>query len=147
MGRGGQDFPEMTGRAGADGEIPLLDADRLDDHVDAVARDAGAAGRFGDDADGRAANRLFERLRRTPTGQRLSEEELEDHALELYRRACDLITSGRADEAQLRKTAAMFGEDPEELKLRLGVAEPQEDEQPAGDGAAQLLGAIFGGKS
>lgn len=135
------------GRAGsADGEIPLLDADRLDDHADAAAREIGGASPFGDDADGRAIGRLHERLRRTLKGRRMSDEQLEDLAIDLYNRACKLITSGEADEAQIRKTAAMFGEDPEELKARLGVEEPESEEEPAGDGAAALLGAIFGGK-
>jgi hypothetical protein len=133
--------------AGA-GEIPLLDADRLDDHADAAVELGGEPASFGDPADDRAIRRLIEGFRRSRSSRGLSDEEIEDRAIDFYNQACDLIRSGRASQEQLEKTARIFGEDAAALKARLVAErddEGEEEEAPQGGGEVALLGALFGG--
>lgn len=137
MGRGGND--DLQGVEPRNGELPLIDADRLDDHTgDATEMSLDSDGRFGDPDDDRAIRRVIVRLRRIPAAVKLSEEELEDRAIELYNRTCGKIRAGDSDPDQLAKAASLFGESPEHLRERL--LGPREDERAgAGSGPIGLL--------
>lgn len=118
------------------GEIPLLDADRLDDHADAVAR-ATSGSSFGDVDDDRAITRLVDKLKTTSVGARASDERLQDMAIDLYNRLCDEIRTGNASAEKVAETARLFGESPDHLSERL-APKPAE----AGGGASALLKAL-----
>lgn len=122
------------------GEIPLLDADRLDDHANAVARGNGAAS-FGDVDDDRALGRLIEKLKGTSVAASKSDEDLQDMAIDLYNKMCDPIRTGRATDEQIARAAQIFGESPDHLSERLA---PKKAEPGAGGGASALLQALQG---
>lgn len=141
MGRGGNSNDAAAAEARS-GEIPLLDADRLDDHVSRAATETDTGTSFGDPDDDRALRRLISRLRRIPATAKLSDDELEDRAIDLYNRTCDKIRSGRATEREVAKAAALFGESPEHLRERLSPSREAEDEPAAGSGARGLIASL-----
>ena len=112
------------------GEIALIDADRLDDHAGVAAKAPESTSAFGDDAEGRAIANVADKLRRAPSSARLSDEQREEQAVDLYNRLCDPIRSGEADETLIAQAAALFGEDGEALRERL-LAEKTEDTELA----------------
>lgn len=93
-----------------DGEIPFLDADPLD---------AGMAS-FDDSPepspDERALQNIISELRKK--GGR-SEESLEEIAVTLYNKVCESIRTKQASDEQVRRAAALFGEEPAGLVSRL----------------------------
>ncbi len=136
MGRGG-------GQELGNGEIALLDADRITDHTDQAAPDVQSASGFGNDHDDRAIARLREKLASAPSSRGLDPDAIEDRAIDLYNRSCDLIRSGRASAEQVAKIAALFGEEPAALQTRL--REESSSEDLVGDGGAWGLLRALGG--
>jgi len=116
------------------GEIDLLDAERLEDQAEHEARSAAGIS-FGDKDDDQAIRQVMDKLRKTPTGARWDEDTLTEKAIDLYNSLCERIRNGSASSEQVTQTAAMFGEAPAKLKTRL--IQTQES-----SGAAGLLGAL-----
>ena len=131
MGRGGgQD----------EGEIALLDADRITDHSNQAAPDQSEGG-FGNEADERAIGRLKEKLRVAPSSRGLDPDAIEDRAIDLYNRSCEMVKSGKSSPEQVEKIAALFGEEPDVLVARLRL-ESSNDEL-AGDGRNGGAGGLL----
>jgi hypothetical protein len=127
-----------------DGEIPLLDADRLDDHHKRTARDAHPETEdksYGSAADTRAILSLISHLRKTPGGKDLSAEKVEDRAIALYGKFCQMILEDSASASQKKKISELLGEDSDVVKARLLLEE--EDGDNSEGGASGLLGALF----
>ena len=149
MGRGtnqGTDAAAPARRGEAEGEIALLDADRLEDHAGVAS---GGIAEASEDADERAIASTVRKLRRTSHGSRLSDEALEDQAIALYNRLCELITSGEATAAQETQAAALFDEPIEELRARLEAEQAAEEDAPEDEqmnpaGVGSLLSALRG---
>lgn len=124
--------------AAAEGEIPLLGHERLEDHTHQEARSTGGSV-FGDRDDDRALGRMIAKLKRTPAGARKSDEALQDTAIGLYNKICTNIRRGTASEEQVAQAAGLFGESVEHLVERLNPQPPS-----SGGGASDLLAALRG---
>lgn len=133
MGRGGTQ----------EGEIALLDADRISDHSDQAAPEQGGHG-FGDEADERAISRIKTKLEGAPSSRGLDPDALEDRAIDLYNRSCQMIRNGKASAEQITKIANLFGEEPDALVARLRLESSSED--LVGDGGPGGLLRALGGK-
>jgi hypothetical protein len=120
-----------------EGEIALIDADRLEDHAGAAARNT-TNSVFGDRDDDRALGRMIAQLKRTPAGARTSDEDLQDKAIDLYNKICDNIRRRTATPEQVAQAAQLFGESPEHLQERLDPRPQAED----GGGAGGLMAAL-----
>lgn len=125
-----------------DGEIPLLDADRLSDHVGDFAKEGGSESSFGSPEDDRAIRSLISRLQSLPTSRSKSPEEIEDQAIELYNLSCQKVLSPRCTPEQLANIAQLFGEKPEALQARLRQDQGTEELAGPEGGAMGLLRAL-----
>ena len=139
MGRGANPNlgPAVATRGGEEGEIAMIDADRLEDHA-AVSIEAET---FAGDADDQAIANVATKLRRTAAARKLSDDEVEDQAINLYNKLCDLVRSGAATAAQESQAAALFGEPLAELQARLKTDDESADEDPSA-GIASLLSGL-----
>lgn len=138
MGRG--QLPEND-ILGGDGEIPLLDADRLSDHEGDLAPESASSATYGSPEDDKAVSSIKNKLRSLASFASKSEEEIENSAIEMYNRSCEQVAAG-CDDEQLSKIAALFSENPKELRERL--MKDREPDALAGSegGAAALLRAL-----
>lgn len=93
-----------------DGEIPLLDADRLHDGIPAKEKEEEK------NDDERALLCIADRLR---ISRSRSEEQIEELAADLYNKICQQIRSGNITEEQLAHFAELLGESPQSLRDRL----------------------------
>jgi hypothetical protein len=104
-----------------DGEIALL-SDQGIENIDSFQhQEAGQAPetRFGSPEEHQAIVNTIDHLRRTPTGQKHSAEELEDLAIDLYNRICQGIRASRLTTEEIKRAAKIFGQDPEALSRRI----------------------------
>jgi hypothetical protein len=106
-----------------EGEIAPLDADRLDDYQNAEAREEIVEV---DLIDQRAIASVAANLKKTATGQTLSEDRLFEMSESLYAKTCQMIASGQASDQQIDKAAELFSEDRTDLLDRLGVQDNPE---------------------
>lgn len=93
-----------------DGEIPLLDADRLHEGIPAKEEE----GEKNDDE--RALLHIADRLR---SSRPRPEDQIEELAADLYNKICQQIRSGRMTEEQLAHFAELLGESSQSLRDRL----------------------------
>jgi hypothetical protein len=100
------------------GEIAPLDADNLDNFKNR-ASSGEAEVSFGDPKDDHAIKNIIEKLKKTPSGQGKDSDQLQDQAIELYNRFCELIQSNKAKPEQITQAAQLFDEDRDELLERL----------------------------
>lgn len=114
-----------------EGEIAPIDADRLDDYQNAEAREEVVEV---DVVDQRAINSIAAHLKKTASGESLSEDKLIEMSESLYAKTCQIIISGNASDEQIEKAAELFSEDRGSLLNRLGV-----DDNPE----ANLLKNLF----
>lgn len=100
-----------------EGEIAFLDADNIDDYSGRAAMEENTS--FGAPDDDKAIRNLIVQLKRRPKLAGLSDEQIEDQAINLYNGICAKIATGQASDQELERAGQLFGEDPDRLLDRL----------------------------
>ena len=119
MGRGsGDNHHAIAPSRQSEGEIALTDAESLDSVKDMVATNSEEVS-YGTFEDTQAIRRIISKLQSSGSFTSVSEEILEDKAIDLYNKLCDLIRTNKASQAQLEQAASLFGETEEDLLTRL----------------------------